>query len=212
MELSSAQAVPSGTGRRSDAVRNREAILTAAVNVFTSKPDAGLAEVARASGLTRTTVYAHFSSREQLLEELGARALSDAVRTIDEAHPETGPADAALVRVLQASWQQVGSHARLLEMITRALGSRAADMHAPVRERLLRLIRRGQHSGVFRRDVPERWLVTCYFTLVHTAGHEVASGAATYQEAEEALSRLLLGAFSQATARRPPEDCGTAGP
>lgn len=191
---------PSGAEhRRSDAVRNRQAILTAAVSVLTSKPDAGLAEVARASGLTRTTVYAHFSTREQLLEELGARALSDAVRTIDEAHPDTGRADEALLRVLQASWQQVGSHARLLELITRTLGPRAAEMHAPVRERLLRLIRRGRRDGVFRRDVPERWLVTCYFALVHAAGHEVASGAATYKEAEEALSRLLLGAFGQAT-------------
>ena len=200
MKSSSEPGVPSGTGhRRSDAVRNREAILTAAVSVLASKPDAGLAEVARASGLTRTTVYAHFSTREQLLEELGARALSDAVRTIDEARPETGPADEALVRVLQASWQQVGSQARLLEMITRTLGPRAADLHAPVRERLLRLIRRGQRDGVFRRDVPERWLVTCYFTFVHAAGHEVASGTATYEEAEDALSRLLLGAFGQAT-------------
>lgn len=196
---------PAGTGnRRSDAVRNRQAILAAAVSVLTSKPDAGLAEVARASGLTRTTVYAHFSTREQLLEELGARALSDAVRTIDEVHPDTGPADEALLRVLRASWQQVGSHARLLEMITRTLGPRAVEMHAPVRERLVKVIRRGRRDGVFRRDVPERWLVACYFTLVHAAGHEVASGAATHAEAEDALSRLLLGAFGKATG--PPGD------
>jgi hypothetical protein len=116
-------------------------------------------------------------------------------------HPETGPADEALLRVLQASWQQVGSQARLMETITRDLGPRAAAMHAPVRERLLRLIRRGRRDGVFRRDVPERWLVTSYFALVHSAGHEVACGAATYKEAEDALSRLLLGAFGEPTGR-----------
>jgi AcrR family transcriptional regulator len=181
--------------RRADAVRNREAIVSAAVHVLTHKPDAGLAEVARASGLTRTTVYAHFATREELLEELAGRALDETVRTLDRARPEDGPADEALLRVLHASWQQVGSQARLLDMIGSALGPRAAEMHAPVRERLLKLIRRGRRDGAFRRDLPERWLMTTYFTLVHAAGHEVAVGHATSGEAEKALSKLLLGAF-----------------
>jgi AcrR family transcriptional regulator len=163
--------------------------------VLTHKPDAGLAEVARASGLTRTTVYAHFATREELLEELAARALAETVRALDAAEPEVGPADEALLRVLKASWQQVGSQARLLDMIGSALGPRAGEMHAPVRERLLKLIRRGRREGTFRRDVPERWLMTTYFTLVHAAGHEVAVGNATSGEAEKALSNLLLGAL-----------------
>jgi len=182
--------------RRADAVRNREAIVSAAVQVLTHKPDAGLAEVARASGLTRTTVYAHFATREELLEELAGRALAETVHTLDVAEPDDGPADEALLRVVRASWRQVGSQARLLDMIGSALGPRAAEMHAPVRERLLKLIKRGRRDGTFRRDVPERWLMTTYFTLVHAAGHEVAVGNATYGEAENALSKLLLGAFS----------------
>ena len=112
------------------------------------------------------------------------------------AEPEDGPADKTLLRVLQASWQQVGTQARLLDRIGSALGPRAAEMHTPVRERLLKLSRRGRRDGTFRRDVPERWLMTTYFTLVHAAGHEVTVGNATYGEAEKALSQLLLGAFS----------------
>jgi TetR/AcrR family transcriptional repressor of mexCD-oprJ operon len=181
--------------RRADAVHNREAIVAAALEVLTRNPDAGLAEVAKVSGLTRTTVYAHFATREELLEELGGRALAETARALDQARPEAGPADEALLRVLASSWQQVGGQARLLDMIGRALGQRAAEMHAPVRERLLKLIRRGRRDGTFRRDVHERWLMTTYFTLVHAAGHEVAIGNATYKEAEAALSRILLGAF-----------------
>jgi AcrR family transcriptional regulator len=186
--------VPNGQ-RRADAVRNREAIVAAAVEVLTRKPGAGLGEVAKASGVTRTTLYAHFRTRDELLEELADRALTNTVRAIDQALPEAGPADEALLRVLHASWQQVGTHARLLEMIGSALGPRAAEMHAPVQERLLKLIRRGRRSGAFRRDVRERWLMTTYFTLVHAGGQEVAAGNATYDEVEDALSRLLLGAF-----------------
>jgi AcrR family transcriptional regulator len=59
-----------GDRRRSDATRNREAILAAGFEVLSGKPDdAGLAEIARFSGLTRTTVYAHIPTREDLLAE-----------------------------------------------------------------------------------------------------------------------------------------------
>lgn len=68
-------------------------------------------------------------------------------------------------------------------------------MHAPVRERLLKLIRRGRRDGTFRRDMPERVAHATYFTLGHAAAHEVTVGNATFGEAEKALSKLLLGAF-----------------
>ncbi len=55
----------------------------------------------------------------------------------------------------------------------------------------------GQAEGVFRRDVPERWLLTTYLTLVHAAGREVAMGAMTADEGERALISTLLAAYSR---------------
>ena len=108
--------------RRADATQNREAILAAGFDVLSRRPDAGLAEAARRSGLTRTTVYAHFRTREDLLAEL-RQAVQRAVRAIDAGDPAQGPAEVALQRVLAASWQQVAHHALLTEAIGRIWAS-----------------------------------------------------------------------------------------
>ena len=198
-----------GAQRRADAVRNREAILSAGLEVLSRQPDAGLGEIARASGLTRTTVYAHFATREELLEELLRRAVAETTRMIDASDPGSGPADVALLRVLAASWQHVAELAGLTDLVARALDDRAAELHAPIQERLSALVRRGRRDGTFRRDVSQRWLLTTYFALVHAAGREVMLGASSLDVAEHALRRTLLGAFAPAppggaaTARRP---------
>lgn len=184
------------TQRRADATRNREAILTAGLEVLSRRPDAGLGEIARASRLTRTTVYAHFATREELLDELLRRAVAQTVQLIDASGPTSGPADQALLRVLAASWQHVSQHAALTDLLGRSLGERAAELHAPVQQRLSALLQRGRRDGAFRQDVPERWLLTTYFTLVHAAGHEVALGASTVSEAQQSLQRTLLSAFA----------------
>jgi TetR/AcrR family transcriptional regulator, mexCD-oprJ operon repressor len=186
-----------GTGsRRRDATRNREAILSAAMEVLSRNPDGGLAEIARVSGLTRTTVYSHFATREELLEELLRQAVDHAVQVIDASNPASGPADAALQRVLAASWQQVAYLAPLGEAISRLLGDRAAELHLPVEQRLTALLSRGRREGTFRRDLPARWLLATYFALVHAAGREFASGGNTASEVEQFLTDTVLRVFA----------------
>ena len=55
-----------GSHRRADARANIERIAQAATDVLRAKPMAGLAEIADAAGVSRATVYRHFSSLEQL--------------------------------------------------------------------------------------------------------------------------------------------------
>jgi AcrR family transcriptional regulator len=180
---------------RADAQRNREAILAAGSEVLARRPDASLAEVARACGLTRTTVYAHFANREELLEALVRRAMDATVETIESTDPTHGPADEALLRVIAASWRQVANLAQLLGTASAVLGERMHELHAPVLDRLRALVRRGRRERRFRRDVPEAWLLSTYFALVHAAGDDVAAGTLAADEAEQALQRTLLGAF-----------------
>jgi AcrR family transcriptional regulator len=180
---------------RADAQRNREAVLAAGLQVLSRRPDAGLAEVARACGLTRTTVYAHFANREQLLEALVGSAVNATVQELDGSDPDHGPADQALLRVIEASWQQLATYGPLLRTAVEVLGERLRDLHAPLLERLQALVRRGRSQGIFRSDVPETWLMSTYFALVHAAGHDVAAGALDPDEAEQVLQCTLLGAF-----------------
>lgn len=70
-----------------------------------------------------------------------------------------------------------------------------AAHHAPIRERLLALIERGQHEGVFRVDPPAGWLLGTYFALVHLAGDQVSAGLPETTAAEPVLLATLVGAF-----------------
>ncbi|MFH5823714.1 hypothetical protein [Georgenia sp. AZ-5] len=69
------------------------------------------------------------------------------------------------------------------------------DLHAPVTDRVAALVRRGRADGTFLRDVPEAWLVTTYFALVHAGGGAVGAGAMDPDAAAAALTTTLRGAF-----------------
>src|SRR6478609_2222562 len=54
--------------RRADADRSVLAIRQAALEALASDPDASMAEIARRAGVVRATIYAHFPTREALLD------------------------------------------------------------------------------------------------------------------------------------------------
>ena len=56
---------------RQDAARNRERLIAAARSAFADHgPDVPLEEIARAAGVSRTTLYRNFETREQLAAEI----------------------------------------------------------------------------------------------------------------------------------------------
>jgi serine phosphatase RsbU (regulator of sigma subunit) len=56
-----------------DAVQNRKRIIAAASRLFAQSPDATLADVAAAAGVSRSTLYRHFTRRGELLAALERR-------------------------------------------------------------------------------------------------------------------------------------------
>ncbi|WP_406138925.1 TetR/AcrR family transcriptional regulator [Streptomyces sp. NBC_01089] len=75
--------MPTDAGRtlRRDAARNREQLLAAARRMFAERgPDVPLEDVAGAAAVSRTTLYRHFASRE----ELAATVFEDNVTRIEE--------------------------------------------------------------------------------------------------------------------------------
>src|ERR1700744_1398077 len=63
---------------RSDASRNHETILTAAIAVLADSPNASMQEIAEASGTGRTTLYRHFPDRQALVAAIMERVLQEA--------------------------------------------------------------------------------------------------------------------------------------
>lgn len=67
---------------RADALRNRAALLDAAVDVLAAAPQASLTEVATRAGLARATLYRHFRSRDALLAAIREEALARAAAAL----------------------------------------------------------------------------------------------------------------------------------
>ncbi len=91
---------PPVRARRADFERNLIRIIEAATEVLAADPTANMTEIARASGLVRATLYRHFPTREHLLVAICRDALTRTEQAIIEAAPESGPAPAALARVI----------------------------------------------------------------------------------------------------------------
>src|SRR5690606_31444495 len=156
------------------------------------KPEASLDEVAREAGVSRQTVYAHYSSRDALLEAVQNRALEQATAAIDAADTATGPPAEALDRLIVAGWETLERHARLLEtLMMRVDPEQLHDLHAPIGDRLEALIRRGQRDGVFDRKLKPSWLVAATLGLFHASAQEVGAGRMAADDAVKTLRRTL---------------------
>ena len=99
MRQSSAHAVPldregaksrrksGGRASRADARENRERILEAASRLLAQSPTATLSEVAAAAGLSRSTLYRHFTGREDLIAAIGERPRAEGSQRVAELLP-----------------------------------------------------------------------------------------------------------------------------
>jgi AcrR family transcriptional regulator len=160
--------------RRADAERNISTILDTAVACLAERPDVTMAEIARAAGVGRVTLYAHFPSREQLLGAALDRAVAEVEAALGDDDLEDGPADEALSRLIRTSWPVLDRHRTLFEAVSGAFDHRQMrHHHDPALARFDKLIARGQREGRFRTDLPRDWLVAVVFGLFHTAAAEV---------------------------------------
>jgi AcrR family transcriptional regulator len=162
-----------------------------------------MAGVAAAAGVSRQTVYAHYPSREALLAAVAERALARTLATIDAAQPEQGPPVEALERLIWAWWDSIEPNARLLQALVAAFPDVEGihDFHAPIIERLVALVRRGQRSGDFDERLPVAWATAAFLGLMHAAAHEVAAGRLSAEEAGRALRRTVPRALGVASGR-----------
>jgi hypothetical protein len=76
-----------------------------------------------------------------------------------------------------------------------AARTRTLDRHGPVVERLHDLIRRGQESGDFDRDLPPGWLLAAGLAIGRAAEDEVKAGRMTVVDATSAVHHSFLRLF-----------------
>lgn len=176
---------------RSDAIRNREAILEAAARRLTDDPNASLADIAQAAGVGRVTLYGHFSSREELLTALLHHSMARVETELSHVDLGGDPWQ-ALDALVTSSWQVLSQLNALRGVVERSLSAHELEgSHDHPRARVERLLARGRADGSFRTDQTLDWQVVCYFAILHGAAAELRAGHLTEREAVELLPQTI---------------------
>lgn len=190
--------------RRADAERNIAAIVSAGVELLSANPNVSMAEVARQAGVGRVTLYAHFPSREVLVEAVVARTIREAETLLAEQNLDSLPADEGVEVLLRASWPVLDRFRRVRVAAQAELGEeRLRRQHDEAFAHVDRLVSRGRREGVFRTDLPRAWLVTTVYAMLHAAADEVEAGRLKPGKASELLvttvGSLLRGPSREST-------------
>jgi AcrR family transcriptional regulator len=195
--------VTGNTARRADALRNIEAIVDAAAVCLSADPDASMAEIAAAAGVSRVTLYGHFSSRRELVDVAVGRALAEGHAAL-EAVDLRGDPRGALCRLIATSWillAQIGSLAAAAQ--TELSAERMRELHERPAARVEELVVRGQDEGVFRTDLPSAWLVALLHLVMHGAAEEIREGRIIHTDAAAVIASSTLAAYTPPGERVP---------
>ncbi|HEX3832109.1 MAG TPA: TetR/AcrR family transcriptional regulator [Solirubrobacteraceae bacterium] len=183
-----------GEKLRSDAARNREAILTTAIGVLAGRPTASMREIALASGTGRTTLYRHFPDRQALVLAMFDRVVEEADQLTGQALADGADADPVrVVADLSAELADLGDRYRFLRHDLLSDGP-IADRNAAARRRspLRSYLTAGQHDGRIRADLDADWLLDVVIALVTEAASRPQQGLAVPRDQLRLTIQTLL--------------------
>jgi hypothetical protein len=126
-----------------------------------------------------------------LLNAVIEQAAAEVTAAFDAAGLDDLPPAVALARLLEAGWQVAARYpfAWHLPGVTQ---QQDATRHAPVLNRMLELISRGQERGELDTALPPGWLLAASLALGRAAEDEVKAGRMTIEEATRAVHYSFL--------------------
>ena len=172
-------------------VIKNEQILESAAEVLARRPDATLQSIATAAGISRTTIFNKFATRDALIEALAV----DSLRRIGEVMARV-PSDvdsndsagfASVMREVTAGLMPLGPRTAFLRVVP-GWGNELDRHWVEAVTPLAVYIGMAQSRGILRSDQPARWLVASYIGLLFAAWDEIAEGELGHAQA----SRLVI--------------------
>jgi AcrR family transcriptional regulator len=156
---------------RQDAQRNRERLLSVAVDAFTKNANASLGGIAKAAEVGIGTLYRHFPTREALIEA----AYRNELEKLCAAAPQLlkqHPADEALRRMMDRIIDYMSikrGMAEALRAVVAAGGDPYNQSRARLTEAVTLLLDAGKNDGVLRDDVEAADVLSMSYAFLNTA-------------------------------------------
>jgi AcrR family transcriptional regulator len=158
---------------RSDSIRNRERLLEAATEIFsTGGPQASLEAVARRAGLGIGTLYRHFPTREDLFDAVYRHEVDLLGELAEQLALNNEPVE-ALKKWLQANVRLVATKKGMMEALQLAtVGSSELKVYSY--DRMINaiglLLDRAVKAGEVRDDVPPEDLLRTLVGIYYSQG------------------------------------------
>ena len=183
---------------RSAAIQDRVAgaILDAAAGLLARGGEPpSMNEVAAAAGVARATLYRHFPTRERLLQELTATAISATATRLAEADLDAVPVTEGIARIARVVAAGGSKYAALVSQLDPADAGREQEQITTMIDGLLR---RGIDDGTFRGDITADELRLLLGSLLQAAARMTAE----HQAGVEKAAALITTAFLHGTGNR----------
>ncbi len=165
-----------GPVRRGRPGHDRETVLRRATELFNQQGyDAtSIGDIARDLGVTKSAVYHHVASKEELLAAALDEALDGLTRAIDtaHAHPATSPL-ARLRATVEESVRILTAHLPAVTLLLRVRGNSPVEQDAlrrrrEIDDRLAALVRQAVDAGELRSDIPPDVVSRLLFGMVNS--------------------------------------------
>ena len=185
-------------------------MLAAAARLFTERgyDYTSMIDIAVELGITKSSVYHHISSKEQMLRMVMDRALDGLFEAADEVHALDVPALERLEQLIRRSVLVLSERFEYVCVLLRVRGNTAVEQHALERRRefdgmVTELVKQAQAEGGVRPDVDPATAARLLFGMVNSLTEWYRprpGGAETIADAVTAL------AFEGLRAGRAPGD------
>jgi AcrR family transcriptional regulator len=147
--------MPDHPRRRSDAEKNREAILAATLDALTESSDASLNAIAKRANVANATLYRHFPTREQLVLAAYSEEVRHLVDAADGLLAERNPSEALEQWVARLAQYAMTKHglASALQVATSQPAESFPDTYEPIVGALAKLIAAAEQAGSVKRGL-----------------------------------------------------------
>jgi AcrR family transcriptional regulator len=138
--------------RRSDAERNRDAILSAALDALNESSDVSLNAIAKRANVANATLYRHFPTRERLVLAVYEEEVRHLVDAADELLDVESPSEALRQWVARLAQYAMTKHglASALQVATSQAEEAFPDTYVPIVGALAKLIAAAEAVGSVR--------------------------------------------------------------
>ncbi|GAB1640390.1 TetR/AcrR family transcriptional regulator [Krasilnikovia sp. MM14-A1259] len=161
--------------RRGRPGHDQDAVLTAAVQLFNERgyEATSMGELAERLGITKSSIYHHVSSKQELLRMAVDHALDGLFEAADEVRAQHTPAIERLELLIRRSVLVLADRLEYVTLLLRVRGNTAVEQQALLRRRVFDaivtdLVKQAQADGALRPDVDAATAARLLFGMVNS--------------------------------------------